>query len=140
MYLPLHSNITTGAADIVGQIVQVDRSANVLDLDPSSPFHFTQLINSPAPPLFLNGQISRFKESLEITDLADSSPPRLAYQYLRILASRLCYALHTPSKELLSMTRDLPFCCSADTMVILHRLRPHHDGRFVPESLLQAWG
>lgn len=55
--------------------------------------------------LYLNGQLSRFRESLDISTLTTNSPPQLAYQYLRILVARL--SVFTASKEILSLTKEL---------------------------------
>jgi len=110
------------AADIAGQISHMIRAGSVLNLDPTSPFAFMQLTNNSPEQVFLNGQIARFKESIDITDLVDVSPPHLAYRYLRILAAR--QSVQTPSKLLLSLAKDLlhslistqitpPITCSA---------------------------
>jgi hypothetical protein len=56
--------------------------------------------------VYLAGQLNGFRESIDITDLVDSSPPHLAYQYLRIVVARL--SSHTThSTDLLNITKDL---------------------------------
>lgn len=94
-----------GAADIVGQIAQVTRAGNIPNIDPSSPFAFAALTSSSPPSVFLNGQVSRFRESLDITELLGTSAPHLAYQYICIVVAR--FSGSTSSKEILSLTRQL---------------------------------
>lgn len=95
----------TRAADIVGQITFVTRAGNVFNLDPASPFALASLTSSSPQSLYLGGQLSRYRESLEITDLPLTSLPWLAYHYLRIVVARL--SVYTTSKEILGLTKDL---------------------------------
>lgn len=94
-----------GAADVVGQIAYITRAGNVPNLDPSSPFALASLTASSPSSLYLTGQLSRLRESLDITNLAANSPPQLALQYLRLLVAR--QSQQTPSSELFSLTKDL---------------------------------
>jgi hypothetical protein len=97
--------LALGAADIVSQVSHISRAANVPNLDPASPFAFAALTSSSPASIYLNGQLARFRESLDITNLLETSPPHLAYQYLRILVART--SVYTPSKEILSLTKEL---------------------------------
>jgi|TARA_R110002003_G_scaffold70_1_gene6285 hypothetical protein len=76
------------------------------NLDPASPFAFSTLSGTSPHVIFLHGQLNGFRESIDITDLVSSSPPHLAYQYLRLVAARL--STHTAqSTELLIITKEL---------------------------------
>jgi hypothetical protein len=55
--------------------------------------------------MYLTGQLTRLKESLDMTNLSSTSPPLLAYQYLRLIVSRLSSV--TPAGDILALTRDL---------------------------------
>lgn len=56
--------------------------------------------------IYLNGQLNGFRESIDITDLAENAPPQLAYQYLRLVAARLPSQANN-SAETLALTREL---------------------------------
>ncbi|KAJ4359843.1 uncharacterized protein N0V89_000399 [Didymosphaeria variabile] len=93
------------AADIAGQVASISRAGNVPELDPASPFAFAALsVTSPATK-YLNGQLSRFRESIEISNLPSNASPYLAYQYLRVFVTRL--SNYSSSVELFSLTKDL---------------------------------
>lgn len=90
-----------GAADVVSQVSQINRMGNVPNLDPSSPFAFETLTSSTPASIYLNGQLARFRESLDITNLLETSPPHLAYQYIRILVARNSGYIHAKETFLL---------------------------------------
>ncbi|KAL5441791.1 hypothetical protein PMIN06_001442 [Paraphaeosphaeria minitans] len=93
------------AADIVGQVASISKAGSVPELDPASPFAFAALsVTSPATE-YLNGQLLRFRESIEISLLPGNAAPYLAYQYLRVFITRL--SDYSSSIELLSLTKDL---------------------------------
>lgn len=94
------------AAKIVGQIAYVNRAGSVPDVDASSPFTFPTLSATSPESIYLNGQLADFRESIEITELTNTSPPYLAYQYLRVFVARLS-SQHMPSPEVFSLTKDL---------------------------------
>ena len=54
--------------------------------------------------IYLNGQLSRYRESLELAGIPSSSPPHLAYQYLRVLVAR--QSAHTSSNDILTLTKE----------------------------------
>jgi hypothetical protein len=90
----------------VGQIAFLKRAGNVPNLDPASPFAFPMLNGTSPQSLYLNGQLNGFRESIEITDLVDNSPPYLAYQYLRLVVAR--QSSHpTQSADLIQFTKEL---------------------------------
>jgi hypothetical protein len=90
----------------VGQIAFLKRAGNVPNLDPSSPFAFSSVNATSPQAVYLNGQLTGFRESIVITDLVDSSPPHLAYQYLRLVAARF-YSDTAQSIDLLNITKEL---------------------------------
>jgi hypothetical protein len=100
------ANNELGAAEIVGQIAYLKRAGLVPNIESSSPFAFSTLTAISPQTIYLNGQLNGFRESIDITDLVDSSPPHLAYQYLRLVAARLAPNT-TYSTELLDMTKEL---------------------------------
>jgi hypothetical protein len=105
----------------VGQIAFLKRAGNVPNLDPASPFAFSAL-NATAPQIiYLNGQINGFRESIEITDLIDSSPPHLAHQYLRLVAARF-YPDTTQSTGLLGITKELLHRLANGAITPLHHV------------------
>ncbi|KAF1977316.1 hypothetical protein BU23DRAFT_550647 [Bimuria novae-zelandiae CBS 107.79] len=93
------------AADIVGQVVSISKAGSVPELDPASPFAFTALSATSPSTKYLNGQLTRFRESIDISNLPGNASPHLAYQYLRLLTARL--SNFSPSVELLTLTKDL---------------------------------
>lgn len=109
-----------GAADIVGQVAFVGRAGSVPNLDSSSPFAFTALTATSPSSLYLNGQLSRFRESLDLSNLTSDSPPYLAYHYLRVLISRL--SDFSSSNEVLGLTKDLLSNLAIGTITPLHHL------------------
>lgn len=94
-----------GSADILGQIIHISRISALPNLDPSSPFAFIALTATSPTAIYLHGQLTRFQESLEISNLIESSPPHLAYQYLRTLVARI--SDRSPSAEILTLAKDL---------------------------------
>ncbi|KAF1997370.1 hypothetical protein P154DRAFT_283132 [Amniculicola lignicola CBS 123094] len=93
------------AADIVGQMAFMARASNVPNSDTPSPYAFTAVTSTSPSAVYLNGQLSRFKESLDITNLARNTAPLLAYQYLRILVARL--STYMTSSETMGLCKDL---------------------------------
>ncbi|KAF2020872.1 hypothetical protein BU24DRAFT_10138 [Aaosphaeria arxii CBS 175.79] len=93
------------AADIIGQVTYIARAGNVPSIDPTSAMTFADLTSSSPASLYLNGQLLRFRESLEISSLPPTSPPYLAYQYLRIVVARA--STYTAPKETLAFTKEL---------------------------------
>jgi hypothetical protein len=105
----------------VGQITFTKRAGNVPNIDPSSPFAFTTLNATSPQSIYLNGQLNGFRESIDITDLVDSSPPHLAYQYLRLVAARL--SPHTThSTDLLNITKELSVRLMNGVITPLHHI------------------
>jgi hypothetical protein len=78
-----------GAAEILGQVVFVTRAGSVPTVDPASSFAFFPLTETSPQSIYLNGQLTGFRESIDITNLTSSSPPHLALQYLQIFVARL---------------------------------------------------
>jgi hypothetical protein len=93
------------ASDIVGQIAYLIRTNSIPNIEPQSPHAFATMTSTSAPSLYLNGQLARFKESLDLTNLLSNSPPHLAYQYLRIIVARL--SLFTAPSDILALTKEL---------------------------------
>lgn len=63
------------------------------------------MTQSSPQSLYLNGQLTRFRESLDLANLPSNSPPHLAYQYLQILVARI--SVFTVSREILGLTKGL---------------------------------
>lgn len=82
------------------------RADTVPNIDLSSPFAFSALTATSPQSLYLEGQLNGFRESIDITDLAENAPPHLAYQYLRLVAARLPSQANSAA-ETLAMTREL---------------------------------
>lgn len=99
------ANCVTGAADIVGQVASVSKAGSIPDLDPTSPFAFAALSATSPATRYLNGQLSRFRESIDISTLPNAASPDLAYGYLRLLTARLSNL--NSSAEMLVLTKDL---------------------------------
>lgn len=93
-------------AKIVGQVAAVNRAGSVPSIEPSSPFASLPLAATSPDSIYLNGQITGYRESIDITDLTDNSPPHLAYQYMRVFVGRLS-SQTIPSTELLGLTKEL---------------------------------
>jgi hypothetical protein len=86
-------------------VASISKAGSVPELDLASPFAFAALsVTSPATK-YLNGQLSRFRESIEISSLPGNASPYLAHQYLRVFITRL--SDYSSSVELLSLTKDL---------------------------------
>lgn len=109
------------AAKIIGQIAYVNRAGTVPDIDASSPFTFATLSATSPESVYLNGQLTDYRESIEITDFSNTSPPYLAYQYLRVFVARLS-SQHVPSPEVLSLTKDLLGTLTEGPMTPLHHI------------------
>lgn len=112
--------VTVGIADIVGQVAYITRAGSVPNIDPSSPYAFAALTAASPSSLYLNGQLTRFRESLDITDLPPNSTPYLAYQYLRVFVSRLSES--GSSTEILTLTKELLSNLSSGTISPLHHI------------------
>jgi hypothetical protein len=84
----------------------VNRAGSVPSIEPSSPFASLPLATTSPESIYLNGQLTGYRESIDITDLTDNSPPHLAYQYMRVFVGRLS-SQNIPSTELLGLTKEL---------------------------------
>ncbi|KAI8935385.1 hypothetical protein NX059_007968 [Plenodomus lindquistii] len=109
------------AAKIVGQIAYVNRAGSVPETDTSSPFAFASLSGTSPEAIYLNGQLADFRDSIEITELTDTSPPYLAYQYLRVFVARQS-SQHVSSPEVLSLTKDLLGNLTKGSVTPLHHI------------------
>lgn len=105
----------------MGQIAFLKRAGNVPNIDPASPFAFSSVNATSPQAIYLNGQLTSFRESIIITDLVDSSPPYLAYQYLRLVAARF-YPDTTQSSDLLNITRELLNRLASGAITPLHHV------------------
>ncbi|PVI05038.1 hypothetical protein DM02DRAFT_125003 [Periconia macrospinosa] len=76
------------AADIIGQVAFITQATKVPNMDSSSPNIFAVLSATLPATVYVNGQLNRFRESLEISPLTVDAPPYLAFQYLRIYVAR----------------------------------------------------
>lgn len=84
----------------------VTRAGTVPHINPSSDFAaFAPHVASPQA-IYLEGQLNGFRESIEVTPLTSTSPPYLAYQYLRLYVARMSPQT-TSSTELLNLTQVL---------------------------------
>lgn len=110
-----------GAAKILGQIAYVNRAGSVPNIDNSSPFAFPMLSAASPESIYLHGQLTDFRESIEITELNRSSPPYLAYQYLRIFVARLS-SQHAASPEILVLSKELSGNLVNGTITPLHHI------------------
>lgn len=95
----------------------MNRAGSVPSVDPSSPFAFA---TSPEST-YLNGQLERYRESIDITDLTNNSPPHLAYQYLRVFVGRL-FSQNVPSTDLLGLTKELLSNLASGAITPLHHV------------------
>ncbi|KAF2749612.1 hypothetical protein M011DRAFT_492708 [Sporormia fimetaria CBS 119925] len=111
------------AADTAGQINQMTRAGEAPDFDPSSPWAGPFVTGSSAQQLFLNGQVARFRESIDITDMLDTYPPYIACQFLCLLVAR--YFPHTASRHSLAITRKLLRSLTITPVSPLHHLFAH---------------
>lgn len=82
--------------------------------------------------IYLNGQLSSYRESIEITDLTNNAPPHLASQYLRVFVGRLS-AQNTPLAELLAGTKELLSNLTSGAITPLH----HVCANMVATSLVE---
>ncbi|KAH6633430.1 hypothetical protein C7974DRAFT_171085 [Boeremia exigua] len=134
--LPLHSGSLTrddyGAlgdlgyhlargAKIVGQVAAVSRAGSVPSIEPSSPFASMPLVATSPESIYLNGQLSGYRESMDLTDLTNNSPPHLTYQYLRLFVGRLS-SQNASSTEILSLTKELLSNLSSGAITPLHQV------------------
>jgi hypothetical protein len=125
-----YTHISPGAADIVGQITFISCAGNIPNPDPLIPPAISSILSSSPETLYLKGQLSRFWESLDCANLPNSSPPQLAYQYLRILVARSTTS--TSSKETLHLTKELLSNLTNSAITPLH----HIFARLVATSLI----
>lgn len=84
----------------------MNRAGSVPSIESSSPFACLPLAAASPESIYLNGQLTGYRESIDITDLTNNSPPHLAYQYMRVFVGRLS-SQNLPSTELLSLTKEL---------------------------------
>jgi hypothetical protein len=115
------ANSEVGAAEIVGQIAYLKRASRVPNIEPSSPFALSAWSGTSPQTIYLNGQLNGFRESIDITDLVDSSPPHLAYQYLRLVAARLAPNT-THSADTLDISKELLFRLMNGAVTPLHHI------------------
>ncbi|KAF1956915.1 hypothetical protein CC80DRAFT_504024 [Byssothecium circinans] len=108
------------AADIVGQVVFITQAANIPNLDSYAPNTFAVLTATLPATLYLNGQLTRFRESLEISNLTTNEAPYLAHQYLRIFIAR--HSEHTASTETLFLTKNLLASLANSPTTPLHHI------------------
>ncbi|KAF1845322.1 uncharacterized protein K460DRAFT_416596 [Cucurbitaria berberidis CBS 394.84] len=109
------------AAEIVGQIAYVNRAGSVPNMDPSSPFAFSALNAASPQSIYLHGQLTGFRESIDITTLTSNSPPHLAYQYLRVFVARLS-SQNASSSEVLNVTKELLSNLTNGAITPLHHI------------------
>ncbi|KAF1923148.1 uncharacterized protein M421DRAFT_9928 [Didymella exigua CBS 183.55] len=134
--LPLHSGSLTRddyaalgdlgyhlarGAKIVGQVAAVNRAGSVPSIEPSSPFASLPLAAASPEAIYLNGQLTGYQESIDITDLTDNSPPHLAYHYMRVFVGRLS-SRNILSTELLGLTKELLRNLSNGTITPIHHI------------------
>jgi hypothetical protein len=100
--------------------VFITQAAKVPNMDSSSPNTFAVLMATLPATQYLNGQLTRFRESLEISALTPNAPPYLAYQYLRIYIAR--NSEHAASADMLSMTKGLLGNLSSGSATPLHHI------------------
>lgn len=118
MFIDSHQ---TGAAKIVGQVAFVNRAGNVPNPDPSSSLGFTEATSTSPQTIYLDGQIAGFHESIDIINLTSSSPPHLAYQYLRLFVARLAPQTAT-SAQTLNLTKELLASLANGAITPLHHI------------------
>lgn len=109
-----------GVADMIGQVASISKAGSIPDLDPASPFAFAALSATSPATKYLNGQLSRFRESIDISNLPNDASPHLAYQYLRLLTARL--SNFSSSVELMALTKDLLRNISNSRITPLHHV------------------
>ncbi|KAF9699932.1 hypothetical protein EKO04_001467 [Ascochyta lentis] len=134
--LPLHSGSLTRedyaalgdlgyhlarATKILGQVAAVNRAGSVPSIEPSSPFALLPLAATSPESIYLNGQLTGFRESIDITDLTNNSPPHLAYQYLRVFVGRLS-SQNIPSTDLLGLTKEFLANLTSGAITPLHHV------------------
>lgn len=71
--------------------------------------------------IYLHGQLSGYRESIDITDLTNNSPPQLAHQYLLVFVGRMS-AQNLSSAELLGRTKELLGNLSSGAITPLHHV------------------
>ena len=99
----------------------MNRAGSVPSIEPSSPFASLPLAATSPESIYLNGQLSGYRESIDIADLTNNSPPHLAYQYLRVFVGRLS-SQNIPSTELLSLTKEFLSDLSSGAITPLHHV------------------
>lgn len=105
----------------MGQVAAVNRAGSVPSIEPSSPFASLPLAATSPESIYLNGQLTGYRESIDITDLTTNSPPYLVYQYLRVFVGRLS-SQNVASAELLGLTRELLSNLSSGAITPLHHV------------------
>lgn len=91
------------------------------------------MLNATSPQsIYLHGQLTGFRESIDITTLTSNSPPHLAYQYLRVFVARLS-SPNAASAEVLSVTKELLGNLTNGAITPLH----HIFGALVATSLTE---
>lgn len=97
------------------------RAGSVPSIEPSSPFALLPLAATSPESIYLNGQLTSYRESIDITDLTNNSPPHLAYQYLRVFVGRLSSQI-VPPAELLGLTKELLSNLGSGAITPLHHV------------------
>lgn len=97
----------------------MNRAGSVPSIEPSSPFASLPLSVTSPESIYLNGQITGYRESIDITDLTNNSPPHLAYQYLRVFVGRLS-SQYVPPTEVLGLTKELLSNLTSGAITPLH--------------------
>lgn len=105
----------------MGQVAAVNRAGSVPSIEPSSPFASMPLAATSPESIYLNGQLTGYRESIDITDLTNNSPPYLVYQYLRVFVGRLS-SQNIPSTDLLGLTKELLSNLSSGAITPLHHV------------------
>jgi hypothetical protein len=93
----------------------------VPSIEPSSPFAFLPLAATSPQSIYLNGQLTGYRESIDITALTNNSPPHLAYQYLRVFVGRLS-SQNVPSVDILGLTKELLNNLASGAITPLHHV------------------
>lgn len=99
----------------------MNRAGSVPSIDPSSPFASLPLAATSPESIYLNGQLTGYRESIDITDLTNNSPPHLAYQYLRVFVGRLS-SQNVSSTDLLALTKELLGNLTSGAITPLHHV------------------
>lgn len=106
----------------------MNRAGSVYSREPSSPF----ASHPSAESIYLNGHLTSYQESIDITDLTNNSPPHLASQYLRVFVGRLS-SPNVPSTDLFGLTKELLGNLASGAITPLH----HVFASLVATSLIE---